>query len=69
MEIRRELSAPHLRCTADTLQEWLDSLVSEQLPGLLTLLATEVNTRAESLKAAERERDSLRGSEDYELPG
>lgn len=47
----------------------MDSLVSEQLPGLLTLLANEVKVRAESLKEKERERDSLRGSEDYEFFG
>lgn len=58
-----------LQCTADALQQWLDGLTSEQLPGLLTLLANEVNTRGEALKTAEKERDSLRGSEDYEFFG
>lgn len=58
-----------LECSADALQQWLDGLVSEQLPGLLTLLANEVNTRGETLKAKEMERNSLRGSEDYEFFG
>eukprot|EP00931_Biecheleriopsis_adriatica_P022209 TRINITY_DN14338_c0_g1_i1.p1 TRINITY_DN14338_c0_g1~~TRINITY_DN14338_c0_g1_i1.p1 ORF type:complete len:570 (+),score=119.56 TRINITY_DN14338_c0_g1_i1:82-1791(+) len=58
-----------LACTADALQAWLDGICTEQLPGLLTLLANEVNTRGESLKAAEKDRDALRGTEDYDFFG
>ncbi|CAJ1343216.1 unnamed protein product [Effrenium voratum] len=58
-----------LTCSADSLQKWLDGMLSEQLPGLLTLLVHEVQTRGEALKSAEKERDELRGSEDYEFFG
>eukprot|EP00439_Symbiodinium_sp_Y106_P031571 s3908_g3.t2 len=51
------------------LQEWLAGLVSEQLPGLLTLLGNEVQSRGAALKAAEKERDTLRGTEDYSFFG
>ena len=58
-----------LRCSSDELQHWLSGLVSEQLPGLLTLLGGEVQSRGAALKAAEKERDALRGTEDYSFFG
>ncbi|CAE8628632.1 unnamed protein product [Polarella glacialis] len=58
-----------LQCTAETLKDWLGGLVCEQLPGLLTLLADEVNIRGGKLKETEKDRDSLRGTEDYDFFG
>lgn len=58
-----------LECDAEELSTWLDSLDLQQLPGLLTLLAHEVNRRGAELKAAEKDRDSLQGSEDYDFFG
>jgi len=58
-----------LQCSSADLQTWLDSLVSEQLPGLLTLLGSEIQSRGSALKSAEKERDALRGTEDYSFFG
>lgn len=58
-----------LECDAEELSTWLASLDLQQLPGLLTLLAHEVNRRGAQLKAAEKDRDSLQGSEDYSFFG
>lgn len=54
---------------ASKLQQWLAGILDEQLPGLLTLLAGEVGGRGEKLKALERDRDALRGTEDYDFFG
>mmetsp|Transcript_129518 Transcript_129518/g.335957 ORF Transcript_129518/g.335957 Transcript_129518/m.335957 type:complete len:550 (-) Transcript_129518:61-1710(-) len=58
-----------LACDAEALQTWLGGLSDQQMPGLLTLLADEVNSRGARLKTAEKERDALRGTEDYEFFG
>lgn len=58
-----------LACEADALQEWLQSIQTRQLPGLLMLLAGDVNDRANTLKELKAEQASLRQTEDYEFFG
>jgi len=58
-----------LGCSAEQLQEWLAGMASEQLPGLLTLLANEVTSRGDALKGLEKDRDIARGTEDYDFFG
>jgi len=58
-----------LACDAEALQTWLSGISDQQMPGLLTLLAEEVNCRGAKLKAAEKQRDALRGTEDYDFFG
>jgi len=55
--------------SAEQLQDWLGAMASEQLPGLLTLLANEVGSRGDQLKSLEKDRDAARGTEDYEYFG
>lgn len=54
---------------SNSLKAWLDGILDEQLPGLLTLLAGEVGTRGDKLKTLERDRDAQRGTEDYDFFG
>lgn len=58
-----------LRADAESLANWLEGLKDQQMPGLLTLLAGEVTERGDMLKALEKDRDGLRGTEDYEFFG
>lgn len=58
-----------LNCDAESLSNWLNGITNQQLPGLLTLMAAEVGERGAQLKAAEKERDALRGTEDYDFFG
>lgn len=58
-----------LQCDAESLSTWLDTVTTQQMPGLLTLLAGEVTERGGQLKEAEKDRDALRGVEDYEFFG
>jgi len=54
-----------LKATAQQLKDWIIAMETCLLPGLLTLLGGEVTLRGGKLKAAEQQRDELRGSEDY----
>jgi hypothetical protein len=56
-----------LAADAGTLKEWLTGIKDQQFPGLLTLLAGEVTERGGGLKSMEKERDALRGTEDYDF--
>jgi len=58
-----------LAADAEMLNTWLDGIKDEQMPGLLTLLADEVGDRGALLKAVEKDRDALRGEEDYDFFG
>jgi len=58
-----------LNCNAEALSAWLDGITNQQMPGLLTLLAAEVTERGAQLKTAEKQRDALRGTEDYDFFG
>jgi len=58
-----------LFCDAASLSTWLDGITNQQMPGLLTLLANEVTERGAQLKDVEKERDALRGTEDYDFFG
>jgi len=58
-----------LNCDAESLSAWLQGITNQQMPGLLTLLATEVTERGARLKAAEKDRDAMRGTEDYDFFG
>lgn len=58
-----------LQCDAESLSTWLDTVTTQQMPGLLTLLAGEVTERGGQLKEAEKDRDALRGIEDYDFFG
>eukprot|EP00931_Biecheleriopsis_adriatica_P047574 TRINITY_DN27430_c0_g1_i1.p1 TRINITY_DN27430_c0_g1~~TRINITY_DN27430_c0_g1_i1.p1 ORF type:complete len:591 (+),score=115.98 TRINITY_DN27430_c0_g1_i1:126-1775(+) len=58
-----------LTAQPDELGRWLQSLERRVIPGLLSLLGTEVNSRGAQLQAAEKSRDELMGSEDYEFFG
>lgn len=58
-----------LHCDAESLSSWLESITTQQMPGLLTLLAGEVTERGALLKDAEKERDAVRGIEDYDFFG
>lgn len=58
-----------LAADAEALATWLDGIKDQQFPGLLTLLGAEVTERGEKLKEIEKERDALRGTEDYEFFG
>jgi len=54
-----------LKANAQQLKDWITGMETRLLPGLLTLLGGEVTLRGGKLKAAEQDRDELRGSEDY----
>jgi len=58
-----------LHCTTEQLDPWLNGLATQILPGLLMLIAGEVNERGALLKDTEKERDDLRGTEDYDFFG
>eukprot|EP00933_Yihiella_yeosuensis_P071524 TRINITY_DN79725_c0_g1_i1.p1 TRINITY_DN79725_c0_g1~~TRINITY_DN79725_c0_g1_i1.p1 ORF type:complete len:457 (-),score=98.61 TRINITY_DN79725_c0_g1_i1:304-1674(-) len=67
--LQRESIEFELSCSAEALKSWLDGMREEQLPGLLTLLANEVSERGANLKSTEKDRDALRGEEDYDFFG
>lgn len=58
-----------LAADATTLKDWLAGIKDQQFPGLLTLLAGEVTERGGELKSMEKDRDALRGTEDYDFFG
>eukprot|EP00425_Heterocapsa_triquetra_P002167 CAMPEP_0195062044 /NCGR_PEP_ID=MMETSP0448-20130528/8764_1 /TAXON_ID=66468 /ORGANISM="Heterocapsa triquestra, Strain CCMP 448" /LENGTH=501 /DNA_ID=CAMNT_0040092673 /DNA_START=116 /DNA_END=1621 /DNA_ORIENTATION=+ len=58
-----------LQCDVESLKAWLDGISDQQMLGLLALLSGEVSDRGANLKEKEKERDSLRGEEDYDYFG
>lgn len=63
-EIEFELKADPVQLT-----KWVNGLDQCVLPGLLSLLGSEVGARGSRLQAAEKERDEFKGVEDYEFFG
>eukprot|EP00930_Biecheleria_cincta_P027744 TRINITY_DN19428_c0_g1_i1.p1 TRINITY_DN19428_c0_g1~~TRINITY_DN19428_c0_g1_i1.p1 ORF type:complete len:637 (+),score=108.60 TRINITY_DN19428_c0_g1_i1:28-1938(+) len=58
-----------LKADPTELSSWLKSLDQCVMPGLLSLLGSEVGARGSKLQAAEKERDEFKGVEDYEFFG
>jgi len=58
-----------LKADPTELTNWLQSMDQCIMPGLLSLLGSEVGARGSRLKAAEKERDEFKGIEDYEFFG